>query len=341
MLAGLLLWNAALTYFIFNDPKQPRENSGSEPESVVVDYSNDLSEMAEDVRSSIVTVETWTSGIRHITSGIVYARDDSGVYVLTCDQSGYDEEGVRVIFDSSASVEAEYVAGDEDTGVCLLRVNPSFEVSLIRTASSSLVRQGEYAAVLGGRSPLSQSAPMSYGIVSRPSQRRIFAGSSWFATTIDFDGNVTGEMMGGPVLNIGGQMIGMMITRSYGGDRMGSAICSNELKILYDEMKENREVTRGALCVTVRSVSSMRAYEKSERNIKLDVTSGVMVTYIADNSEALNVLKEGDILMSMDTVQLSDESVLMQELYEHQPGDEVHFSILRNNETKEVSVILQ
>jgi S1-C subfamily serine protease len=43
----------------------------------------------------------------------------------------------------------------------------------------------------------------------------------------------------------------------------------------------------------------------------------------------------------MDTVQLSDESVLMQELYEHQPGDEVHFSILRNNETMEVSVILQ
>ena len=143
------------------------------------------------------------------------------------------------------------------------------------------------------------------------------------------------------MLNIGGQMIGMMITRSYGGDRMGSAICSNELKILYDEMKETREVIRGSLSVTVRSVSSMRAYEKSERNIKLDVTSGVMVTYIAENSPVIDILEEGDILMSMDTVQLSDESVLMQELYKHQPGDEVHFSILRNNETKEVSVILQ
>ena len=172
MLAALLVWNAVLTYFIFNDPSQPRETNGNEPESVVVDYSNDLSEMAEDVRSSIVTVEIWTGGIRHTTSGIVYAKNEGGVYIFTCEQSGYDESGIRVIFDSSASINAEVVATDADCGVSLLRVKPSFEVSLIRSASSSLIRQGEYAAAMGGRSPISQSAQMSYGIVSRPAQRK-------------------------------------------------------------------------------------------------------------------------------------------------------------------------
>ena len=148
-------------------------------------------------------------------------------------------------------------------------------------------------------------------------------------------------MMGGPVLNIGGQMIGMLVNRSYGGDRMGSALCSNELKILFDEMLKDKKISRGSLGVTVRSVESMRAYEKSERNIKLDVTEGVLVTYIGENSPAQDLLKEGDILLSMNDVELSDESVLMQELYKHEAGEEVHLSLLRDNETMEVSVSLQ
>ena len=148
-------------------------------------------------------------------------------------------------------------------------------------------------------------------------------------------------MLGGPLLNIGGQLIGMLVSRTSGGDRMASALGVNEMKILFDEFVTDGKATRGSLALTARSVANMRAYEKSERNIKLDVTSGVLVTYIAENSPAEEILKTGDILTEMNGEEITDEDGLRQLLYTHVPGEEVTLSIIRNSQTVEVSVILQ
>ena len=323
------------------DRPSSRENNGNITENVVVDYSNDLSEMAENIRSSIVTVETRVSGLRHVSSGVIFAKEDNNVYVFTSEQSGYDESGIQVYFDSSAAVEAQLVGSDPESAVSLLRINPPFEVSVIRSGNSALVRQGEYAAAMGGRSIISQSAPMSYGIISRPAQKRITSSSSWFSSTIDIDANVTSDMVGGPVLNIGGELIGILVGRTFGGDRMGSALSINEMKLLFEEFKANEKAVRGSLGCTYRSISAMRAYEKSERNIKLNQTSGVLVTYIAEESAAAEVLMEGDILLSMDGVEITDENTMMQLLYAHAPGDEAVLSILRGTETMEAGVVLE
>lgn len=336
----MLVWNCVLTWLVLEKPAA-RDANGDITENVVVDYSNDLSEMAEDIRSSIVTVETRISGLRHVSSGVIFAKENKDVYVFTSEQSGYDDSGIHVIFDSSASVEAELVASDPESAVSLLKCTPAFDVSVIRSGNSSLLRQGEYAAAMGGRSSVSQSAPMSYGIISRPGQKRITAGSDWFSSTIDIDANVTSDMVGGPVLNIGGELIGILVSRTFGGDRMGSALSVDEMKILFEEFKKEGKASRGSLGCTWRTVSGMRAYEKSERNIKLDVTSGVLITYIAEDSPAEEILEEGDILLAMDGIEISDESDLMQMLYEHLPGDEAFLSILRGSETMEVSVSLQ
>lgn len=335
-----MVWNVILTCLVTDKKVRPKDDSNV-TENVVIDYSNDISEMADDVRSSIVTVSSYVSGLRHTTSGIVFAKDENGVYVFTTEQTGFDEGEITVIFDSAAEVKAELIASDAGCGVSLLKIEPPFEVTLMRTGSSSLIRSGEYAAAIGGRSPLSGSAPISFGIISRPAQRRIAAGSSWFASTVDTDANVTSDMLGGPLLNIGGQLIGMLVSRTSGGDRMAFALGVNEMKLLYDEFIADGKAVRGALALTARSVANMRAYEKSERNIKLDVTSGVLVTYIAENSPAEEILKTGDILTEMNGVEITDEDALRQQLYEHAPGDEVTLSIIRNSETMEVSVILQ
>ncbi|MBR3349378.1 MAG: PDZ domain-containing protein, partial [Solobacterium sp.] len=58
-------------------------------------------------------------------------------------------------------------------------------------------------------------------------------------------------------------------------------------------------------------------------------------------SAAAEVLEEGDILLSMDGVEIADENSMMQLLYAHAPGDEAVLSILRGTETVEAGVILE
>lgn len=335
-----MVWNAILTYFISDRSARPKD-SGDVTENVVIDYSNDISEMAEDARGSIVTVSTYSGGLRHIVSGIIFARDDKASYVFTTEQNPDEDQEITVTFDSSAQVSAKLVATDSECGVSLLKIEPSFEVTPMRTGSTSLLRPGEYAAAIGGRSAMSGSAPISFGIISRPAQRRLSAGSTWFANTVDIDANVVSDMLGGPVLNIGGQLIGMLVSRSSGGDRMATALSVNEMKILYDEFMEEGLCSRGSLGLTCRSVGTMRSYEKSQRDIKLNVTSGVLVTYIADNSPVEGILETGDIITKMDGTDIIDEDTLRQLQYSHLPFDEVALEIIRGTETQEVSVLLQ
>ncbi len=321
---------------------RPHQNdNGDVTENVIVDYSTDLTEMADSVRSSIVTVVTRANGLNHTCSGIIFADEPDGVYVFTSDSIIYDEGETAVYFDSAASSAAEVIGTDAATGTALLRIQPEFDVTVMKTAASEIVRQGEYAACMGGRSVLSGSAPISFGIVSRPAQRRVVAGGTWFAEVIDTDAAVSSEMTGGALMNIGGQLAGMILSRNVTGERMATALSANEMKLIYDEFIADGEVTRGTLALTVRNTSDMLAYEKSERNIRLDVTSGVLVTYIAENSSAEELILEGDILLSMDGAEIADAKTLREMLYEHQPGDVVVLSILRGGETAEESVELQ
>ncbi len=335
-----MVWNVILTCFIAERPARQKDTNGNTTENVVVDYSTDISEMAENVRSSIVTVNSQVSGLRRTASGIVYARDDDSVYIFTTEQQGFDEGGLTVTFDSSATVKAELVASDHECEVSLLRIQPPFEVTLMRSGSSAVIRQGEYAAAMGGRSIFSNSAPMSFGIISRPAYRKIDAGSNWAASTIDVDAIVTADMLGGPLLNVGGQLIGMLVGKT-GSDRMAFAIGVNEMKLLFDEFITSGKVERGALSLSYRSIANMRAYEKSERSIKLDVTSGVLVTGIPENSPCSGILQEGDLLLKMDGQEITDEEALREMLYDHMSGDTVIFTVQRAGENSEVSVSLQ
>ncbi|MBQ7991778.1 MAG: PDZ domain-containing protein [Solobacterium sp.] len=338
--AVLLAWNAILTYKLFSETPR-RDDSGDVTENVVVDYSTDLSEMADDVRSSIVTVSTTVSGLKHTCSGILYAKDEEAVYVFTSDQIIFEGADLTVTFDSSASAEAEIVASDSESAAALLKVTPPFEVTVMRQASSEVLRQGEYAAAMGGRSPITNAAPVSFGVISKPGQRRLLAGSPWFSDIIEIDTAVTAEMLGGPLMNVGGQLVGMCVSRSASGDRMAYALSVSEMSLLFDEFMENGKAVRGALGITVRSIGDMLAYEKSERDIRLDVMSGVLVTYVGENTAAEEALYPGDILMSIDGKEIADEKSFRASLYLHEPGDTAVLQVLREGETVEVSVELQ
>ena len=122
---------------------------------------------------------------------------------------------------------------------------------------------------------------------------------------------------------------------------MAYALAVNEMKILFSQMSTEGTVTRGSLGTVVRDVSTMRAYEKNQRDIPLSQSQGALVTYIAEYSAAEGILQVNDILLSIDGTEINNAAELRQLLYSYKPGDEIVISVFRDGEQREESAVLQ
>lgn len=299
----------------------------------VSDFTTDLTDILDNTRSTIVTV---SSGSR-IGSGFVYSREENDVYLITSSDLYADSGEVLVSFDSSTALNAEIVGRDDVTGVMLLKVQPSFEVRTSRLGDSSLLEQGEYVLALSGRRSATGNSVVSFGIVSEPGQRRLSAASLWQTGIIETDAAIVQEMIGGPLLDQGGAVVGMLARSAVGTDRLSIAVSINEIRLAAEELKTDGAVSRGSLGIVCRSVSDLRSYEKSSRGLRLDDVSGVLVI----EAEADGELQAGDVLQQINGEPIADADSLRTMLYGMQAGDTAELTVLRNNEQITLSVVLE
>ncbi len=332
--AVLLAWNLWLTIRLemVNSPSAPAVPQITQ--TTVSDYTTDLTDIIDNTRAAVVTV---SSGSR-TASGFVYSREDENLYLITTSDLYSDSGEVTVYFDSSAGMSAAIAGRDEATGIMLLRLQPGFEVRTSRIGDSDLLQQGEYVLALSGRSAETGSSAVSFGIVSEPGMMRLNASSSWLAGVIETDAVISPESAGGPLLDQGGAVVGMLLPRSLNGnDRLSFAVGINEIRLAAEELKEEGKVSRGSLGITVRSVADLRSYEKSTRGLQLDAVSGVLITAGGDSSE----LKPGDVLLSINGQTVADVSSLRTILYDVNSGEMAELQILRDGEETVLSTELQ
>ena len=73
-----------------------------------------------------------------------------------------------------------------------------------------------------------------------------------------------------------------------------------------------------------------------------DLETGVLIDGVSDGTSAADAgLAEGDILLRWNDIEVTDGSVLMQELLKHAPGDTVTLLIRRGSDDLQVPVTLK
>ena len=331
LLAVLLAWDVYLTVQIANNEKLPETEPNVVSQSTV-DYTTDVTEMLDNTRSTVVSVNAPSrSG-----SGFVYSHEENSIYLITSSDL-YSDSSITVMFDSSAALPAEVVGVDEVTGVMMLKAEPPFEVKMPRLGDSSLLQQGEYVLTLSGRRPYTGSSVVSFGIVSEPGQLRLNASSSWYTTIVETDAVVTQDAIGGPLLDQGGSVVGMLVRSTGSSDRLNVAVGINEIRFVAEQLKETGTASRGSLGIVSRSVSGLRSYEKSSRGLQLDDITGVLVTDVYSD----NGIRAGDVIQTIDGETVENNDDLCARLYAMHTGDTVELEILRNNEQTALSVVLE
>lgn len=328
----LFIWNVILTSSFYNLKK----SSDNINQPVINDYnvsgfSTDLTRVVDEVKSSVVTIES-----NGISSGFIYKQDNDKVYVLTT-YHGVSEDRVHfVVFDSLYRKEAKLIAYDIYCDLAVLEVELPYEVSVCRIGDSEFIKDGEFLMSIGTPTSLDYKGSVELGLVS--SNLRFIDNEivfeeenrSFYSAMIQMSDTYKAGYSGAPLFNMSGEVVGMCIMEDENG--VDFALPINEAVIVADKILKAEEYNRINLGVRGLYVSKMLNYERNNFDIPIDITEGLYINRVKDNSLAYKLgIRAGDVLLSIDNNSIKTHNDYLKIIYNLEDIETVEVN--RNGET--------
>lgn len=334
MCSALLVWNVILTIQMHNIALNTTD--GKTVVHSKVDTS-DISSIVAQVKTSVVSIKNHTQTY----SGVILEQEENTLYIVSVAECA-DDVNVSVYFDSGREENAQVIGVDNETDLCVLKTDVDFDVSGFSLKNTVHIQNGENVIGIGGRDSETGNMAIATGVCSEQGVYRMHEDDSWLTTVLSTDMNGTSQQYGGALVDLNGELAGILCKRPYNQSAdMQYAISNVEIKKVYDEIRKDGEVKRGSLGIVVRSIKDMESYEKNENGFHLDDEKGLLVTSVPEESCAYAILKRGDSLMTIDKTSVNSLDDLRNLLYKKNSGDEVEITYMRDGESETVTVVLQ
>ncbi|WP_242916462.1 trypsin-like peptidase domain-containing protein [Pontibacter liquoris] len=286
-------------------------------------------------------------------SGVLISADG---YIVTNNHVIENASSVEVVLPDKRSFKAKLIGTDPTTDLALVKVQGD-HLPVVALGNSDNVQVGEWVLAVGYPFSLNSTVTAgiisakgrSIGILNRPSQENYSGAPQASLNTaiesfIQTDAAINPGNSGGALVNTNGQLIGINAaiasqTGSYAG--YGFAIPVNLMRKVVGDIRKFGEVRRGYLGVSF-PAPAVEDQILKERGIDPSTVKGVYVLGIqAGSGAAAAGLKEGDIIQSIDEVNVSSSSELSERIARHHPGDKVALTYLRNGRTGQADVVLK
>jgi S1-C subfamily serine protease len=303
-------------------------------------YQNGVSntDIYEHVKNSVVLVQGVSRDGPVQGSGFVYSYQKQNV-VITNYHVVQGAANLSVTFQNGNGYSATVLGSDPYADLAIVSVNaPSAEFKPLPIVSSSNLCVGEQVIAIGN--PYGLVGSFTTGIISALGRTIIGEMTNRFsiANVIQTNTPINPGNSGGPLLNAAGEVIG--ITTAIVSDSQGLAFAIPSNTIL-------REI--GALIATgTYSGHSYLGANGSDMNYNVaqqigsSVTYGWRIAYVVNDGPSDGKLREGDIIIALDGVKITNNDGLANYLAEKTvPGQSVNVTIMRDNEKTSVTIILK
>lgn len=294
--------------------------------------------VAAKAQPSVVSISTTTSEGSGVGSGVVL--DTDGNVLTNC----HVIEGATelVVSMGGESYEAELVGEDSSSDLAVIRLKDveSSKLTPIEIGDSDDLSVGEWVMAIG--SPFGNEQSVSTGIVSalyRSTALPSTSGTSIYANMIQTDAAINPGNSGGALVNDNGELIGInSIIESYSGSSsgVGFAIPVNYAINIASQIIDGKTPVHPYLGVSLTSVNALSA-----RANNLGATEGALVVAVSDGGPAADAgIQENDIITKIDGEQVTSADGLIIALREHEVGDKVTLTVVRDSKEREVEVAL-
>jgi serine protease Do len=254
-------------------------------------------------------------------------------YIVTNNHVVDHASDVTVTTIDGKTIPAKVIGTDAKTDLALLKVKEGDNYPFVKFSDKS-PRVGDWVIAVGN--PFGLGGTVTAGIVSA---RGRDIGSGPYDDFLQIDAPVNRGNSGGPSFNSQGEVVGVntaIFSPSGGSVGIGFAIASDVVQNVVQQLKTNGMVSRGWLGVEIQPVSQDIA-----DSLGIKETSGALVAGAQKNSPAAAAgVKAGDVITKVNGETVDNPRELARKIAALGPKKTVDLTVLRNGETRTISVTL-
>lgn len=270
-------------------------------------------------------------------SGVLFQESSDGkyTYIVTCAHVISETSGkIRVQTYDSKEYDAEVVGYDARTDIGVIRIaHTGFDLAEI--GDSSQISVGDPIYAIGNPGGVEFANSFTNGIVSALDRPVNSSATGYTTECIQHTAAINPGNSGGALVNSFGQVIGInsmkIVADEYEG--MGFAVPSSVFVKIVNEIMANGYVSnRPKLGITYVPASEYSDYGMFVAIKGLPSGSIVIYSISSDSSLASSNVKEGDMIVSVNGVDLDDPSYLSELIENSNVGDTITLGIIRIND---------
>lgn len=241
---------------------------------------------------------------------------------------------VRVVLTDGKTLDAEVIGSDALTDLAVLKVESPKNQAFVDFADDVKLRVGDWVVAVGN--PFGLGGTVTSGIVSA------IGGANRENQYLDFiqiDAPINRGNSGGPTFDLKGRVVGVntaIFSPNGGSVGIGFAIPARVAKSTVAQLIKDGSVTRGWLGIQLQEVTTEIAAA-----LALNSDNGVLVAEVIEGTPAFKSgLKDGDVILSIDGIDVIDANDLSRRVAATAPGDKIDVRVQRDNKVRNVKVTL-
>ena len=324
------------------------------PAKSLTDYSSAMEDLAQSASPAVVQILVKTLAPlergESQRTGFVSEQEATGSGVIV-DATGYILTNAHVV-ENARRIEVKIIKTDEKgqgphghlIPAKLIGLDRQVDLAVLKVEAQNLptlpfmnsdtLRQGQLVLALG--SPLGLQNSLTHGVVSatlrqlKPESPMVY---------VQTDAPINPGNSGGPLLDISGHIAGintMIMSESGGNEGIGFAIPANLAKDVYQKLRKDGRVRRGAIGVIPQEITP-----RLGKALGLTQDSGVILSDVTPHGAAEAAgLQPGDVVLTIDGKPMQEVRDLVLAVFQKAPGDELSMEIQRGQERMPLKVAI-
>jgi serine protease Do len=262
-------------------------------------------------------------------SGFIINADGT---IITNNHVVKGAKSVSVKLDDGRELPAKVIGRDARTDIAVLKIDAKQPLPYIQLGDSANVKPGQWVVAMGN--PFGLGGTVTAGIVSA-SGRDFGAGP--YDQFIQIDAPINQGNSGGPLFTQDGKVVGMntaILSPSGGSIGIGFAIPSDMIHTVVSQLETSGHVTRGYIGVEAQQVGATMA-----KALHVSENSGALIAGVKSDAPAAHAgLEPGDVVTSVNGRSIKNPRDLALNIASVKPGDEAKLQVLRDGDSKSISV---
>lgn len=343
------------TYVVIAEPGSTKTNNitpscgGSNCSTTVIEDKTGLADAVSNVYDAVVMVRNYqNNAVASTGTGFVYKTDDQYGYIMTNHHVIDGGSKITAIFTNDEEVEATVLGSDQYLDLAVIRVPKDKVIKVAEIGNSENAKIGDTVFTVGSPLGYEYRGTVTDGILSGKDRMVTVsvsntASSDWVMKVLQTNAAVNPGNSGGPLVNVGGQVIGIISLKLVQTEveGMGFAIPIEYAMTHITDLEQGKAIERPMLGTSMLNSSQTSALMQNGIILNENSATGVVVVAVVTGSPAANAgLTKGDIITKIGDVSVTNMAYLKYELYKYSPGDTVNLTYQRSGKEITTKVTL-